>query len=246
MPGYFDFIGESIAALRVVETAGIVVGAVNGLSVGAEKAWANAGKTPNVCRMFIINQMDRENADYNKVLEALRSKFSDGVVPLVLPIGSGAGFKGVGNILENKAFEGTGKNLKEVPVPANMAGDIENAMAELTEAAASAFCVGTPAKTAAVSTAVSIMAAICLSILFIFPPSMKRGSSPCCGYSYSAPSCRSTTPTVLNRIRASSSQLQFRIYHSSSRTTSSKSVILLRPLTCHMPVIPGLALIRIL
>ena len=138
VPGYFDFIGESIAALRVVETAGIVVGAVNGLSVGAEKAWANAGKTPNVCRMFIINQMDRENADYNKVLEALRSKFSDGIVPLVLPIGSGAGFKGVVNILENKAFEGTGKNLKEVPVPANMAGDIENAMAELTEAAAGA------------------------------------------------------------------------------------------------------------
>ncbi|MBQ4436836.1 MAG: elongation factor G, partial [Clostridia bacterium] len=91
-----------------------------------------------VCRMFIINQMDRENADYNKVLEALRSKFSDGIVPLVLPIGSGAGFKGVVNILENKAFEGTGKNLKEVPVPANMAGDIENAMAELTEAAAGA------------------------------------------------------------------------------------------------------------
>ena len=138
VPGYFDFIGESIAALRVVETAGIVVGAVNGLSVGAEKAWANAGKTPNVCRMFIINQMDRENADYNKVLEALRDKFSTGIVPLVLPIGSGASFKGVVNILENKAFEGFGKNWKEIPVPASMAGDIENAMAELTEAAASA------------------------------------------------------------------------------------------------------------
>ena len=138
VPGYFDFIGESIAALRVVETAGIVVGAVNGLSVGAEKAWDNAGKTPNVCRMFIINQMDRENADYNKVLEALRDKFSTGVVPLVLPIGSGASFKGVVNILENKAFEGFGKNWKEIPVPASMAGDIENAMAELTEAAASA------------------------------------------------------------------------------------------------------------
>ena len=138
VPGYFDFIGESIAALRVVETAGIVVGAVNGLSVGAEKAWDNAGKTPNVCRMFIINQMDRENADYNKVLEALRDKFSTGIVPLVLPIGSGASFKGVVNILENKAFEGFGKNWKEIPVPASMAGDIENAMAELTEAAASA------------------------------------------------------------------------------------------------------------
>ena len=64
VPGYFDFIGEAIASLRVVETAGIVVGAVSGVTVGAEKAWNNAGKLKNVCRMFIINQMDRDNADY--------------------------------------------------------------------------------------------------------------------------------------------------------------------------------------
>ena len=87
VPGYFDFIGEAIASLRVVETAGIVVGAVSGVTVGAEKAWDNAGKLGHVCRMFIVNQMDRENADYHKVLEALRDKFGSTVVPLVLPIG---------------------------------------------------------------------------------------------------------------------------------------------------------------
>ena len=138
VPGYFDFIGEAIASLRVVETAGIVVGAVSGVTVGAEKAWDNAGKLGHVCRMFIVNQMDRENADYHKVLEALRDKFGSTVVPLVLPIGSGASFKGVVNILENKAYEGAGKAWKEVPVPGDMASAIENAMAEMTEAAASA------------------------------------------------------------------------------------------------------------
>ncbi|MBQ8080588.1 MAG: elongation factor G [Clostridia bacterium] len=138
VPGYFDFIGEAFGALRVVETAGIVVGGVSGVTVGAEKAWANAGKTPNVARMFIVNQMDRDNADYNKVVEELRSKFSTGVVPLVLPIGSGANFRGVVNILQNKAFEGAYKKWKEIPVPAEMSADIENAMAELTEAAAGA------------------------------------------------------------------------------------------------------------
>ena len=137
VPGYFDFIGEAIASLRVVETAGIVVGAVSGVTVGAEKAWDNAGKLGHVCRMFIVNQMDRENADYHKVLEALRDKFGSTVVPLVLPIGSGASFKGVVNILENKAYEGSGKAWKEAPIPADMSSAIEEGMAELTEAAAS-------------------------------------------------------------------------------------------------------------
>ena len=137
VPGYFDFIGEAIASLRVVETAGIVVGAVSGVTVGAEKAWDNAGKLGHVCRMFIVNQMDRENADYHKVLEALRDKFGSTVVPLVLPIGSGASFKGVVNILENKAYEGAGKAWKEAPIPADMSSAIEEGMAELTEAAAS-------------------------------------------------------------------------------------------------------------
>ena len=138
VPGYFDFIGESIAALRVVETAGIVVGAVNGLSVGAEKAWANYSQKNGVCRMFIINRMDAENANYMKVVDQLRGKFGSSVVPMLLPMGQGAGFKGVVNVLENKAYEGTGKGLKEVPVPGDMSSAIETAMEEITEAAAGA------------------------------------------------------------------------------------------------------------
>ena len=71
VPGYFDFIGEMMGPLRVVETAAIVVGAVSGLTVGAEKAWAYAKKN-NVCRMFIVNRMDAENANYEKTIEQLR------------------------------------------------------------------------------------------------------------------------------------------------------------------------------
>lgn len=137
VPGYFDFIGEMMGPLRVVETAGIVVGAVSGLDVGAEKAWSYAQKN-NVCRMFIINRMDAENANYQKVVDQLREKFGSSVVPMLLPIGQGASFKGVVNVLENKAYEGAGKALKEVPVPADMASSIETAMEEITEAAAGA------------------------------------------------------------------------------------------------------------
>ncbi|MBQ4639511.1 MAG: elongation factor G [Clostridia bacterium] len=137
VPGYFDFIGEMAGALRVVKTAGIVVGSVSGLTVGAEKGWANAVKN-NVARMFIVNRMDAENANYGKVVDQLRDKFGTSVVPMLLPIGAGASFKGVVNVLENKAFEGTGKGLKEVPVPADMADEIATAMEEITEAAAGA------------------------------------------------------------------------------------------------------------
>ena len=137
VPGYFDFIGEMAGALRVVKTAGIVVGSVSGLTVGAEKGWANSVKN-NVARMFIVNRMDAENANFSKVVDQLRDKFGTSVVPMLLPIGSGNTFKGVVNVLENKAFEGTGKGLKEVPVPADMADEIATAMEEITEAAAGA------------------------------------------------------------------------------------------------------------
>ncbi len=137
VPGYFDFIGEMAGALRVAKTAGIVVGSVSGLTVGAEKGWANSVKN-NVARMFIVNRMDAENANFGKVVDQLRDKFGSSVVPMLLPIGAGNTFKGVVNVLENKAFEGTGKGLKEVPVPADMADEIATAMEEITEAAAGA------------------------------------------------------------------------------------------------------------
>ena len=137
VPGYFDFIGEMMGPLRVVETAAIVVGAVSGLDVGAEKAWSYSQKN-GVCRMFVINRMDAENANYMKVVDQLRDKFGSSVVPMLLPIGQGASFKGVVNVLENKAYEGTGKGLKEVPVPGDMASAISTAMEEITEAAAGA------------------------------------------------------------------------------------------------------------
>lgn len=135
VPGYFDFMGEALGALRVVQTAGIVVNAVSGLSVGSEKAWDMAKKN-GVARMFIVNQMDRENANFKKVLDQLREKYGNCVVPLIIPIGYGPEFKGVVNVLEKVAFEGAGKAQKEVPVPENLAAAIQTYTEEITEAAA--------------------------------------------------------------------------------------------------------------
>ncbi len=135
VPGYFDFIGEMMGPMRVAEGAAIVVGSVAGLTVGAEKAWDNSTKF-GVSKCFIINQMDREHADFNKTLNALRDKFGPEVVPILLPLGEGLSFKGVVNVLENKAYESNGKTIKEVPVPANMEGAISTAREEIMEAVA--------------------------------------------------------------------------------------------------------------
>ena len=136
VPGYFDFIGEMMGPLRVVETAAILVSAVGGVAVGTEKAWDYATKN-KVGKMFIVNQMDREHADFMKVQTALRERFGSSVVPILLPIGNGVNFSGVVNVLENKAYEHVSKGKpKEVPVPAEMAADIETALEEITEAAA--------------------------------------------------------------------------------------------------------------
>ncbi len=137
VPGYFDFIGEAVGPLRVVRTVGIVISASGGLNVGAEKAWNTAAKQ-GAGRMFIVNQMDREHADFAKTLEMLRETYGNSVVPLVVPTGDAADFSGVVNLLENKAFEGAGKATKEVPVPEGLSGRVAAFIEEITEAAAEA------------------------------------------------------------------------------------------------------------
>ncbi len=137
VPGYFDFIGELMGPLRVAETAVIVIGGVNGLSVGAEKAWNYAGEH-KLGRMFVVNQMDREHANFEKIVAQLREKYGSSVVPILLPLGQGASFRGVVNVLENKAYEGAYKKSTEVPMPAELESEVSEAMEYLTEQAASA------------------------------------------------------------------------------------------------------------
>lgn len=87
--------------------------------------------------MFIVNQMDRDHADFMKVQTQLRERFGNSVVPILLPIGEGPGYHGVVNVLENKAYERVNKGKpKEIPVPADMADEIALAMEEISEAAA--------------------------------------------------------------------------------------------------------------
>lgn len=101
-PGYFDFVGEMIEGLKAVDMSIIAVSARSGIKVGTEKAWDYVNKS-SLPRAFFISKLDTENSDFEKVLMQLKDKFGISVVPIQYPIGKENDFKGVINIISNKA-----------------------------------------------------------------------------------------------------------------------------------------------
>ena len=132
-PGYNDFIGEMVSALRVADGALVLIDSVSGAEVGTELAWnyCDEFKLP---RFVVINKMNRDNANFSKALESAREMANIRLIPLQLPWGEKAGFKGVLDLLTMKAYEGEGKSSSEIP--AEFKDEVEAARLELIEAAA--------------------------------------------------------------------------------------------------------------
>jgi elongation factor G len=135
-PGYTDFQGEMKNAIRVVDAVIVVVDAVSGVEVGTELAWdyAKAYQQPII---VAINKLDRENADFQRTLDSLKEAFPDHkFIPVMIPIGEQADFKGVVNVLTMKAYYGAGKDRSDLPP--EMQADADAARLQLIEAAAEA------------------------------------------------------------------------------------------------------------
>ena len=134
-PGYFDFVGEVIESLRAVDTALITVCAVSGVQVGAEKVW-DLCKEHNKPRAVFINKIDRENADFDKVLSQLKSKFGTSVVPLQIPIGKEHNFKGIVDIIKMKSKIYDGKTIVTGDIPSDLEDIANDFKASITEVVA--------------------------------------------------------------------------------------------------------------
>jgi len=133
-PGYVDFQGEAKNAVRAADTVVMLVDAVSGPEVGTELAFDYAQEFDSPV-MVAINKMDRDNANFSRVLATLTERFPQyRFVPVALPIGSQAEFKGVVNLLTQKAHLGDGKQTADVP--GDMADAVEEARLALIEAAA--------------------------------------------------------------------------------------------------------------
>jgi len=113
-PGYPDFIGDVKSAIRVCEGALIIIGANSGVKTGAEVAWDLAGEQ-GLSRMFFISKMERENADFFKVVDEIQEKFGIKCLPIQIPIGSQSDFKGIIDLVGLKGY--TGPEDTEGPIP---------------------------------------------------------------------------------------------------------------------------------
>lgn len=135
IPGYFDFIGEVESMGKAAGGIVILVDATSGIEVGTEKAWelAMSKKKPT---FIFINKMDRENANFEKVLNELREKFGKKVAPFQVPIGEKENFVGNVNVAKMVAREYNGKDCVEKPIPDELKDQVMSIREMLLESVA--------------------------------------------------------------------------------------------------------------
>jgi elongation factor G len=139
-PGYSNFLWDTKASLRAVDAAAVVVDAVAGVEVGTEKVWEMLEEY-HLPRVFVINKLDRENANFKRILDVVRESFGRQAVPVQLPIGEEKDFTGVYDLTQGKAYifdkDESGK-FKEGDAPAAMKAEIDKAREAMMEMVAEA------------------------------------------------------------------------------------------------------------
>jgi elongation factor G len=134
-PGYFDFVGEVKQGIRVADSALILVPAKGGVAVGTEKSWAYA-KEYGLPKMFFVNRMDEENANFFEVLDQLINTFGKNVIAFQLPIIEGEKFTGFVDVINMKAYKFDKDKLTDTAIPAGLNDKISAARDALNEAVA--------------------------------------------------------------------------------------------------------------
>ena len=135
-PGYFDFVAESKLAMSVADTALIMVSAKSGVEVGTEKAWEYTEEM-HLPRIFFVNQMDDENADFERTLADMRVKFGKSVAPLQIPFNDADGkFVGFINLIKRDARKKVDGKLQPCEMPEDKKDEVEVLRSMLVEVAA--------------------------------------------------------------------------------------------------------------
>ena len=130
-PGSADFVGEAVAAFSVADCVALVVGADVGVLIETIKLWRRLLKSEKP-RFIFVNKMEKERADFVKCVEDLSERFKATFVPVVIPIGAGAGFSGVIDLIDQKAWIAG----KEAAIPDAEKAAVEAARQKLVESAA--------------------------------------------------------------------------------------------------------------
>ncbi|MBI1287509.1 MAG: elongation factor G [Flavobacteriales bacterium] len=138
-PGHVDFTVEVNRSLRVLDGLVFLFSAVDGVEPQSETNWRLADGY-NVTRLGFVNKMDRQGADFLKVVNQVREMLGGNAVPLQLPIGAEENFKGVVDLVYNRGMvwndEDNGMTFQEVPIPADMADEVAEWREKLLESVA--------------------------------------------------------------------------------------------------------------
>ena len=135
-PGYLDFTGDALAAVRAADAAVIVLGATSGVEVGTEKVWEYCEER-GIPKIFFVSMMDKENADFDGVFAEIKSRLTPKAVPIEVPIGSGEGFSGLVDLVDERAHIFKSSNRKgefdEAEIPDEVSGSVQTWKTELHE-----------------------------------------------------------------------------------------------------------------
>ncbi|MHB8469094.1 MAG: elongation factor G [Gaiellaceae bacterium] len=134
-PGDAGFQADTFAALRVVEGALVVLSGVMGIEVNTSRVWARAEEY-ELSRVVFVNMLDRERADFFRVLEAARTQLSDRCVAIQIPIGAEHELTGVVDLLHMCAFmdPGGGREGGPQPIPGELAAQVQEYREKLLDA----------------------------------------------------------------------------------------------------------------
>lgn len=133
-PGLSDFSVDVRSALRATESVLVLLDSESGIEIQTSKNWKLAQEY-NLPIIAVVSKMDKERANFDKVMEDIESTFSVNAVPVLLPIGAGEDFKGVIDIIAMKAVYPDGKKVKTEDIPADMKDKADEARVKLVEAA---------------------------------------------------------------------------------------------------------------
>ncbi len=132
-PGFDDFVGEVISALKVVDATVSVVNAQNGVEPGTETTWRQCAKV-NMPVIFAINHLEHDNSNFDDTVNQLRHSFGGGVTVMQYPLHTGHGFNSIIDLLKMKMYQyADGGKVDILDIPANEKGKAEELQAKLIE-----------------------------------------------------------------------------------------------------------------
>lgn len=135
-PGYGNFLHETKSALSAVGGAVVIASAISGIKAETERVW-NFADDFDLAKIIFVNKMDKERADFYRTLGDIEQSFGITPIPLYLPIGKEESFRGIVDLIKQKAYEYPSEptaEFKEMDIPADMKEAVESQRNKLLEA----------------------------------------------------------------------------------------------------------------